>query len=297
MMFGSLAEVELGAVSSGAGARLQTALVALGAIVKDSTLSAVKVDGVPGAKTATAASLAFTKYVTGAPAAYKKLTAARVKTTAAALAALIEGEIRRRGGTVPPPATVIKAQIAKKVVAKAGAKIVAKKKATVKKAAAVKKAATAKQKAAMAKFNATALRKAAAKLRTNARQATPAQAAKLEAHAKALEADAGTQDRVAAGEEVTTATAAREATQAATQEAVATQAIARETAQAVAEQLPAAAPAAMPEAAATAIGPAMPTEAPSAGEGFFGRNKIALGVGAAAVVGLAVVLLKKRGLR
>jgi hypothetical protein len=114
MMFGSLAEVELGAASTGAGARLQTALVALGKIVGNGTLSAVKVDGAPGAKTAVAASLAFTKYVTGAPAAYKKLTTARVKTTAAALAALIEGEIRRRGGTVPAPATVAKAQITKK---------------------------------------------------------------------------------------------------------------------------------------------------------------------------------------
>jgi hypothetical protein len=40
----------------------------------------------------------------------------------------------------------------------------------------------------------------------------------------------------------------------------------------------------------------MPTELPSGGggESFFARNKIALGVGAAAVVGLAVVLLKKK---
>lgn len=297
MMIGSFSGVEFGAALTGAGARLQAALVTLGKIVGNSTLSAVKVDGAPGAKTATAASLAFTKYVSGAPAAYKKLTATRVKATAAALATLIENEIRKRGGQIVAPTTVAATQVVKRAVKKTAPKVAVKKKAAVKKVAAVKKLTEAQKKAAIRKGNAAALRRAAAAARAKAK--TPAD---IKA-AEKFEQAAAVQERAAGDAAVEAATAAREATAAAATEQVAAQSIAQDTAQAVAEQAPSAAAAmpsaaAMPEAAAPAAAPdaAMPS---ASDEGFFARNKLAIGIGALAVVGVTAYAInkKKKGMR
>lgn len=289
MMIGSFAGVEFGAALTGAGARLQAALVTLGKIVGNSTLSAVKVDGAPGAKTATAASLAFTKYVSGAPAAYKKLTATRVKATAAALATLIENEIRKRGGQVTAPATVASSQIVKRAVKKTAPKVAVKKKAAVKKVAAVKKATEAQKKAAIRAGNAASARRAAAAARAKARTLPPAQAAAEIKAAEKFELIATREESGATAAASEVATAAREANAAAVTEQVAAQSIAQDTAQAVAEQAPSAA--AMPSAAAAAP-EAMPAPSPSE-ESFFARNKLAIGIGALAAVGVATYAIHK----
>lgn len=303
MLIGSFAGVELGAVLTGAGARLQAALVVLGRLTKDTTLSAVKVDGAPGAKTASAASRAFQKYVTGAPAAYKKLTTAKAKSMAATLAMALETEIRKRGGQPAAPATVASSQIVTRAAKKTAPKVAAKKKAVVKKTKAVKKAGTAKAKAAIAKGNAARMKAMAAHFRK-----------------KGLKSVADKYDQYAATEETKAVEAAQEAGES-NAEAVkaeitaqaATESIAQDTAQAVAEQGPAAAAAATtaavpnagpaPDAAPEAMTPAAESAVQPSGEGsesFFARNKIAIiaGIGIAAVVGGVIVYKrKKKGLQ
>lgn len=276
MMFGSFAGVEFGAALTGAGARLQSALVVLGKIVGDSTLSAVKVDGAPGAKTAAAASLAFTKYVAGAPAAYKKLTTAKVKAMATTLAAALENEIVKRGGQPASPATVASSQITKTAAKKTAPKVAAKKKAVAKKVKATKKATTAKTKAAVAKGNAAKMKAAAIQYRK-----------------KGLTSVANQYDKYAAAEETKAVAAAQEAGEASADAVradiaaqAATASIAQDTQQAAAEQLAPAAdtsPSAMMPAAESAVAPA--TE--SGGASFFDRNKIAIiaGAGIVAIVG------------
>lgn len=288
-----MGSMELGAVLTGAGARLQAALVTLGKIVGDGTLTSVKVDGAPGPATAAAASKAFTKYVAGAPAAYKKLTAAKVKATAATLAASLEAEIKRRGGQPVAPALIASTQAPKAKV---------KAKAPVKKKVAPAKKAVATKKVAIHKGNAAAARKQALAYRLKAKKASPAEAAKLLKTAKELETEAVAEDR----EAVTTAREAdipapALAPSAAMPESAApppppppppppTSAMEPEAA------MPARG-AATPEAAAEAA-PGVPTapgaEAAPVDEGFFARYKLPiLGAGAAVLVG-AVVLLKKK---
>lgn len=147
MIFGDFA----GGISFGAAAavvasakRLQAALQALGRTVKDSTLFAIKVDGALGAKTVAGVNRAFTKHlgVGQAPANYRtgKLTLAQVKAAPDALAALLEAEVKRRGGSLIPITATKKTATAKKAVAKkpatkkaakpAAKKVAVKKKAT-----------------------------------------------------------------------------------------------------------------------------------------------------------------------
>jgi DNA-binding protein HU-beta len=300
MLIGSFTGVEFGefgAALTGAGARLQAALVVLGKIVGNSTLTAVQVDGAPGAKTATAAALAFTKYVAGAPAAYKKLTTAQVKAKATILATALEAEIRKRGGQPTAPTMVASAQgvTAKKAAPKVAA---AKKKVAVAKKAVAKKAAgTAAKKAAIAKANARQLRAQAAALRLKAKKATPAEAARLTAAVADIEQMAVTSERIAVTGEQESAAYTREA--------------AAPEGRPLPPPPPPAPPppgyempegAAMAPAAAMAPSAAMPTApeagptAPEAmpGEGFFARNKIALGVGAVALIGTTAFLIHKK---
>lgn len=297
MMIGSFAGVELGAALTGAGARLQAALVVLGRLTKDATLSAVKVDGAPGAKTASAASRAFQKYVTGAPAAYKKLTTAKVKSLAATLAMALENEIVKRGGQPASPATVASSQITKTAAKKTAPKVAAKKKAVAAKTKAVKKATTAKTKAAFAKSKAAKMKAAATHYRKKGLTSVAKQYDQYAATAE-TEAVAAAQE---AGESNAAAVKAEIAAQAASDS------IAQDTQQTAAEQLApgAAAAAAAPgadagaDAGAGAMAPAAESAvAPGAegGESFFDRNKIPIiaGIGIAAVIGGVIIYKKKK---
>jgi len=135
------------AKSSPVVARLQRALALLAMATGDSKL-AVKADGITGPATAAAVNRAFTTYISSAPAAYRtgKLTAATVGAQAAALSALVEGEVSRRGtGTKP-------AAVAKTVVKKAATAVTkAVTQAALQKVAAAKPAAKAAATAAAVK--------------------------------------------------------------------------------------------------------------------------------------------------
>jgi hypothetical protein len=105
--------------AKGAAKRLQAALLVLGKIAKSPSLSAIKVDGAIGAKTATAVNLAFTKHLGPgqAPAQYRtgKMPLAYIKTNANTLAGYIEAEIQRRGGTPISSGVVTKAALTKAI--------------------------------------------------------------------------------------------------------------------------------------------------------------------------------------
>lgn len=96
-------------IKSPAVGRLQNALRALGARVKDKALVVVA-DGLIGPKTVSAVNLAFTKYVVGVltPAKVGRLTAAEIVSQPVEFATLIEREAARRAALprVPPPAKV-----------------------------------------------------------------------------------------------------------------------------------------------------------------------------------------------
>lgn len=85
-----------------AAKRLQAALLLLGKIAGSPSLKAIVVDGAPGAKTAAAVNLTFTKHLGPgqAPAQYRtgKLPLSYITANANTLAEYIEAEIRRRGG-------------------------------------------------------------------------------------------------------------------------------------------------------------------------------------------------------
>lgn len=198
--------------------RLQTALVMLGRVAKDTTLSAIKVDGALGVKSATAVNRALTKHIGPGQAAAQFRTGSLpldfVKANAPALASLIETEILRRGGTLVPPTTAQKAALAAKAKAakKAGAAQVA-----------AAKALAARQKAATARAKALALRTSAAVKRQRAatlKKSSPNAASLLEQDAaqeelRALQADNTSAEQAAeaqaAAGEATSAAAATEA--------------------------------------------------------------------------------------
>ena len=91
---------ELGAYSSGV-ASLQTALIALGQKVGDSTLASLVLDGLIGPKTTAAANRAFTTFVSNGPnfASGGSMSQSQVASAAEELAGFVRTEISRRGGT------------------------------------------------------------------------------------------------------------------------------------------------------------------------------------------------------
>ena len=286
----------------GSASQLQADLVTLGKIVKDSTLEAVKVDGLPGPKTATAVNRALSKYATSAPATYRtgKLTLAAVKADGGTLIALLEAEIKRRGGTVVPAKTVAGAKAAKK----AATKVAAAQKAASKKAAAMQKRAIAQAQRITAQRRAKFLREQAAALRAKGDTAgankAAAQAAEedmfaTQAETKAIVAEQEVQQ--ATDEE---ATATNEAMVDAANETTPTPAAVAATAKAEREEatdageMPSNAPPAL--APNAEMGP-MPTTAfaPTAeGESFVTRYKWPLiGAGAIGVLGVLALTLKR----
>ena len=262
---------------------LQAALVILGRTVNDKILSAIKVDGAPGAKTASAVNRAFVKYATQAEKQYRtgKLKLTYIKANSGTLANILDAEIRHRGGTVVAPEMV------------AGAK------ATVKKSTALKKVADAKKKQLAAKAQAAVLRKQAAALKAS----NPAAAARLEArangeellatHAEKEEAEA-TSEAAKASVEESTAVAPAAAAAAVEAAAAVTPTAAPELIKPEAAEEQATKPritATEPEGGPTAIEPAAvgPAE-----ESFFGKHKIPIIVGGAVLLlGAAAIALKK----
>lgn len=284
--------------SKDAAKRLQAALVVLGKIAGSATLKAVKVDGVPGAKTVAAVNLAFTKHLGAgqAPAQYRTgaLSLDFVKANVAALASLIETEIKRRGGTPASAATVSKSQPKAKgsAIAAANKALAAKKKAD---------AAAAKKAAALAKR--TALKKQAADERAaaaNVRSYNPAAAASLDARAAADEAAAegANAEAVAAA---TDESAAASETQVAANEADEIATTARDVAtQAVQAMTPSAASSSSGDdsgGGSASSGGGGPTEAsmiPSMDSGsFLNKYKYPL-IGGVALLGLLAVMTSQR---
>lgn len=92
---------ELGAYSSGV-ASLQTALIALGQKVGDSTLASLVLDGLIGPKTTAAANRAFTTFVSNSPnfASNGTMSQSQVASAAEELASFVKSEVSRRGGSV-----------------------------------------------------------------------------------------------------------------------------------------------------------------------------------------------------
>jgi hypothetical protein len=271
---------------------LQAAIVTLGRTVNDKTLSAIKVDGAVGSGTAKAANRAMSKYVTQGDPAFRtgKMSVATIKGNSGTLAALIDAEIQRRGGTVVPPEVVAGA----KAKAAAAAKLVGTKKLKVKTAAAVMKAATARRKARTAKAKAADLHKKALALKaTNPKQAA------------ALETQADQADTLAAEAEKETAEATSEAAKASVEESAA---VTEAAVAATEETTPAAArgiaPSLTPTKEEGGAGGESPGGAPSTtaiepiappSESFFAKHKIPIIAGGAIVVlGIAALALKKK---
>ena len=88
-------------------ARLQRALIDLGNVMGDSTLKALKADGLTGPKTAAALNRALEKYVRNKPASMShKFTPAQVTVMAEALVSQLESELaKRRSEAAKAPAT------------------------------------------------------------------------------------------------------------------------------------------------------------------------------------------------
>jgi hypothetical protein len=308
-------------ISKDAAKRLQAALVMLGKVVGSASLKAIKVDGALGAKTASAVNLAFTAHIGAgqAPAQFRtgKLDLNTIKINAGAIASLIETEVRRRGGSVVPAATVQKGQPATKTSATSSAKkaIAAKAKATkaaIKKTAALKKGQSARQFAINEKVRAQAARQKAAALKAQAaalKKSNPAAAQTLETQADSLDAMAASADtranamneevRQAEGEAVAAEQEQAQAAAAAHAAAAdATESATTATTQAVQAQAQAASE---QPAATAAMVTTLPSEQttellpPPSGEGALSRYKVPIIVGGVGLVGLlAILMLNKK---
>lgn len=304
------------AISPEVAKRLQAALVQLGKVTGSATLKAIKVDGAPGAKTATAVNLAFTRHIGPGQAAAQyrtgRLPLDYIKANATALASLIEAEVRRRGAAVVPASTVKKSQPLTKTSAAAAMKKAVAAKTKAAKAAAKKTAAKAKSdhkklfarnaatRAAVFKTRAAAKKKRAAALKAS----NPAAAKQLEQEAASDEAvaDAGARDaekyltevRAADGE---AAAAAEEEAQASG--AVQAAAVEAKEAAAVAttEAVQATQAADTPQAVVTTLPTEQSTEMipGGGGESTFAKYKVPIiGAGVGILGLLAILMLNKK---
>lgn len=96
------------AVSTAASMALQSALRALGPLVKDNAL-VIKADGIIGQGTAAAVNRAFSRYVSGAPAALKtgKLSVAEIKMGVSSLTSALLTEIAKRKAVSPAKSAAV----------------------------------------------------------------------------------------------------------------------------------------------------------------------------------------------